>query len=729
MTAKRRRSAETPEARRSRNLELAISTLGTIGQKPPAGFDRSRMPNREIAQNGQQALAMLRVALDLPEGVLGASLREIRAHATTAIRNSEILDGELSSGGIRFRYRLADQAFPILWKGRITLSFEEFLPLTITGAVPPDTIDMLRSKAMEVVERNRYRGMEKARDMRARFDALFEGRNVEPTHLLSVEAGVNTSHMDSMVSRYAAKHHAGDQAAEERRRMAIEDPRLLHLDRPLPPRRVLALLGPTNSGKTHEGLDILTRAESGAYLGPLRLMALENHEAIVARGMPCSLLTGEDEVIDAEARHVSATVEMFDQSRHWGAVLVDEIQMLADPDRGWAWSRAFLSASTDLLVVAGSPDAEPLIRRLAAMNGDEVEVRRFERRNALETLPEKARWEMLRRGDAVIAFTRDDVLGFKSMIESKGLKAAAIYGALGPEARREQARRFREGDVDVLVATDAIGMGLNLPIDRVLFTRLDKFDGKEVRGLTGSETRQVAGRAGRFSSTVPGRVGLLPGAGNPNRLTRLLEAPSSIDIEGPMPMQPGWAVVSRVITERGLELENALALVADALLGHPDASYVMSADVLEILSVVKGRGHSAQDRFRHLGMPLSFRSQANRTMLAGWVRRVNDGIPVPAPNLHGLKPKDVADTYELRRIEDAVQQAGAYMWLARRFPERYPHVEDARRTRAEGTEHITRILSQKVVGRPCTRCGDGLPPGHRHAICDDCHSDGRNDWW
>jgi hypothetical protein len=726
---RKRTPKSTPAIRRAQNATLATTALANLGQRTPEGFDPKRMPSDKIAQNGHQALSMMRAVLGLDEGLLTASMREIRAHVTMAMRGDEIVDAELDTGAIRFRYRFADQAFPVLWTGRMPLSFEEFLPLTITGGTPATAVDALRRRAHETIKAARPDAIRTAADLRHRFEGMFD-RAVEPVQLLTADdTDMGVEQMDRLIGRYVATHHAGDHAAEERRRMAIEDPRLLHLDVPVGPRKVLALLGPTNSGKTHEGLNLLCASETGAYLGPLRLMALENHEAILGRGVACSLLTGEEEIRDPDAGHVSATVEMFEQSKHWGTVLIDEIQMLADPDRGWAWARAFLSASTDLLIVAGSPDAEPLIRRLAAMNGDEIEVRRFERRNALHVSYGKATWDTIRKGDALVAFSRDDVLGYKAMAESRGFRAAAVYGALGPEARHEQARRFREGDVDILVATDAIGMGLNLPIDRVIFTRLDKWDGHEVRPLTGSETRQVAGRAGRFSSTCPGEVTVMTGAGKPEKLDKLMKGPSLIDEEGPMPMQPGWAVVSRVITERNLRLESALSLIANALIGHRDASYTVTDDVIEIMKIVDGRNYTPHDRFRHLGLPLSMRTQANKNMLSSWVRRVNAGVEVPAPTLAGLKPSANADTIELRRIEDAVQQAGAYMWLGRRFPEQYPHVENARDTRKVGTEYITAILSQKTLKRPCATCGNGLPAGHRHTICDPCFNRGRDEDW
>jgi len=726
--SRKRVSTSTPAIRRTQNVTLATAALANLGQRMPERFDARRMPNDRIAQNGHQALAMMRDVLGLDDSLFTASMREMRAHVMMIMRGEEIVDAEPDAGGIAFRYRFADQTFPVLWKGRIDLSFEEFLPLTVTGTVPTPIADVLRAKAAEAIGATRHAARRTAADLRHRFEGMFGREGVEPVQLVPADdVEMDVEQMDALITRYVAVHHAGDHAAEERRRMAIEDPRLLHLDVPVGPRRVLALLGPTNSGKTHEGLNLLCAADTGAYLGPLRLMALENHEAIIGRGVPCSLLTGEEEILDPDAGHVSATVEMFEQSRHWGTVLIDEIQMLADPDRGWAWSRAFLSASTDLLIVAGSPDAEPLIRRLAAMNGDEIEVRRFERRNALHVSLAKASWDTIRKGDALVAFSRDDVLGYKAAAESRGFRAAAVYGALGPEARHEQARRFREGDVDILVATDAIGMGLNLPIDRVVFTRLDKWDGHEVRSLTGSETRQVAGRAGRFSSTCPGEVTVMTGAGKPEKLNSLMKGPSLIDVDGPLPMQPGWAVVSRVISERGLRLESALSLIANALLGHPDASYTVTDDVLEIMRIVDGPRYEPHDRFRHLGLPMSMRTQGNRTMLASWVRQVNAGTAVRAPTLAGLKPSATADTTELRRIEDAVQQAGAYMWLGRRFPDQYPHVANARDTRTVGTEYITAILFQKTLKRPCSTCGNGLPLGHRHAICDPCFDRGRGD--
>lgn len=426
-------------------------------------------------------------------------------------------------------------------------------------------------------------------------------------------------------------------------------------------RKVLALLGPTNSGKTHHGLNQLAGASTGIYLAPLRLMALENQEALKERGLSCSLLTGEEVVERGDETHASATIEMFPQ-RKWGAVLIDEIQMLADNDRGWAWSRAYFTADTDLLILAGSVDALPLIERLAQANHDKLEVIEFERRNGLEVVHSKNfSTADLKPGDAVIAFSRNDVLDLKAVIARSGQSTAAIYGNLGPEARREEARRFRDGEADILIATDTIGMGLNLPIDRVIFSRISKFDGRKERRLTGSELRQIAGRAGRFSATKPGYVAVLNGGGNPDTVSGLLQSASSITHQTRIPVSPDWSCVERVMKTREFSLEEALLTISRSFKTDPDYVYPLLESTLDILRMVRGGAYTDKDRFRHIGLPLNMSKSGDMSLLAGWVRQTNKGHKVTAPGLWGILPKGPASTYDLQRIEEAIRHAGAYL--------------------------------------------------------------------
>ncbi|GBG13633.1 ATP-dependent RNA helicase SUPV3L1/SUV3 [Novimethylophilus kurashikiensis] len=274
-------------------------------------------------------------------------------------------------------------------------------------------------------------------------------------------------------------------------------------------------LGPTNSGKTYEALMVLQNAASGVYLAPLRLLAMEIRDRLMDAGVPCNLVTGEERVLIPGARHTACTVEMMNPQREVDVAIIDEIQMLQDEGRGYAWTAALVGAPAKEVYVCGSDAVtEPCVRTIEGL-GETYEITRLERKTPLvletESLsgPRYNRWKLkkhIRKGDAVIAFTRKDVLTLSARIRQWGFGVASIYGALSPEVRRTEARRFNDGEADVLVATDAIGMGLNLPIRRVVFSTTQKFDGTATRDLNATEVRQIAGRAGRYGIYPVGYV-------------------------------------------------------------------------------------------------------------------------------------------------------------------------------------------------------------------------------
>lgn len=264
-------------------------------------------------------------------------------------------------------------------------------------------------------------------------------------------------------------------------------------------------IGPTNSGKTHDALQALVEAGEGVYLAPLRLLALETGERLRTDGHPCSIVTGEEQSWQKDADFLSETVEMADVRQPHKMAVVDECQMIADEDRGGAWARAIMGLNAPVIHLCMSADAENIIRQLIALCGDTCRVIRHERQTPLiADVPMD--WTDPKKGDALVAFSRRAVLEKASQIEKRGVTTSVIYGALPWPARREEARRFAEGESQVLVATDAIGMGLNLPIRRVVFTELSKFDGHEKRALKPSEIKQIAGRAGRRGMYDEGHV-------------------------------------------------------------------------------------------------------------------------------------------------------------------------------------------------------------------------------
>jgi ATP-dependent RNA helicase SUPV3L1/SUV3 len=280
-------------------------------------------------------------------------------------------------------------------------------------------------------------------------------------------------------------------------------------------RHIHFYLGPTNSGKTYEALTVLQQARSGVYLAPLRLLAMEIRDRLMDAGVPCNLVTGEERVLIPGARHTACTVEMMRPDIEVDVVVIDEIQMLQDESRGYAWTAALVGAPAKQVFVCGSNAVtEPCLRVVEAM-GETCEITRLERKTPLVLENEAlsgdrySRWKLkkhIQKGDAIIAFTRKDVLTLSARIRQWGFGVASIYGALSPEVRRTEARRFNSGEADVLVATDAVGMGLNLPIRRVVFSTTHKFDGVATRELNATEVRQIAGRAGRYGIYPTGYV-------------------------------------------------------------------------------------------------------------------------------------------------------------------------------------------------------------------------------
>ena len=272
-------------------------------------------------------------------------------------------------------------------------------------------------------------------------------------------------------------------------------------------RHFIIHVGPTNSGKTYGSLQRLAAARNGVYLGPLRLLALEVQEKLLAQGVNCSLLTGEEEDLRENSTHVASTVEKADLSFPYEVVVIDECQMIGDSQRGFAWTRAILGIQCEEIHCCVAPEALDILKALIESCGDSYEVEELERFTPLifEKKPVH-RLSDLHPGDAVIAFSKRQVLFLAELLNKNGRKASVIYGKLPYPARKMQIENFLSGKTQYVVSTDAIGMGLNLPVRRIVFSETQKFDGTEVRKLEPEEVRQIAGRAGRRGLNEQGFV-------------------------------------------------------------------------------------------------------------------------------------------------------------------------------------------------------------------------------
>jgi ATP-dependent RNA helicase SUPV3L1/SUV3 len=271
------------------------------------------------------------------------------------------------------------------------------------------------------------------------------------------------------------------------------------------PETVIAHLGPTNSGKTHDALRFLVETGRGVYAAPLRMLAQEAHRRLAEElGDGVGLVTGEERV-NPDAPIICCTAEMAPM--HGETLVLDEVQWAEDEERGSAWTRLMLGGDYRHILLLGAVEALPLVEYAFP----QVEVRFFERKAPLEWTGKKG-IAGLRPGTVVVAFSRRAVIGLASELNQLHPgKVAVLYGAMPLASRREEIDRFLSGAAEVCTATDVLGHGVNLPCETLLFAETDKFDGRERRDLEPWEIAQIAGRAGRFGFHERGLVGVLTG--------------------------------------------------------------------------------------------------------------------------------------------------------------------------------------------------------------------------
>lgn len=262
-------------------------------------------------------------------------------------------------------------------------------------------------------------------------------------------------------------------------------------------RKIYIHLGDTNTGKTYNAVERLKKAKKGVYLSPLRILALENYDKLNNEGIVCDLMTGEEEIIKENSTHISCTIEKVNLKQNYDIAVIDEIQMINDTQRGIAWSRAVLGLRCNEIHICGAMNAKELLIKILEDCEDDYEIKEYHRSIPLIVETKNFSYNDVQEGDAIVVFSKKRVLEIAQDYSNKNIKTSIIYGDLPPEVRKMQYEQFINKENKVLVTTDAIGMGVNLPIRRIIFMAIRKFDGEEVRELTSQEVKQIAGRAGR----------------------------------------------------------------------------------------------------------------------------------------------------------------------------------------------------------------------------------------
>ncbi|WP_296942588.1 helicase-related protein [uncultured Massilia sp.] len=463
-------------------------------------------------------------------------------------------------------------------------------------------------------------------------------------------------------------------------------------------RRFVALLGPTNSGKTHKAMEALAQAGSGVYLAPLRLLALENYErlqgVVRADGKPLavSLVTGEERRLAENATHVASTVEMLDTRTPVEVAVIDEIQMLADRDRGAAWTAAVCGAPASVVYLVGAPEARRAIEALAERLECPLEVHVLKRKAPLSMEPSAVRKiRNLRRGDAVIAFSRRNVLMWRDMITEMGLTVATVYGNLSPEVRRAQAERFREGQADIVVGTDAIAMGLNMPIQRIVMTTAVKYNGVEEEEISAALAKQIAGRAGRYGVHEEGFV-----AGYDDDTHEVVRALMKEKI--PPVKASGFAVAPSIE-----QLHRISAVTGETSLVKLLKRFVHNIDVPDgffypkITEEQNERAEwldtldlSVAEKFTLSLVPISTRVPVLESAWSHWAQSL------AKRKVCKLQPQPQELFWKnLQEVEDTCRMYSAYAWLGYRMPDFFPSIEEAQALAREASERVDSLLQQQ----------------------------------
>lgn len=471
-------------------------------------------------------------------------------------------------------------------------------------------------------------------------------------------------------------------------------------------RRFILHLGGTNTGKTYAGFQRLIRAKNGVYLAPLRLLALEAQETLLDAGVDCSLSTGEEEDIREGDTHIAATAEKLDLKRRYDVAVIDECQMIADRQRGYAWTRAVLGILAPEVHLCAAPEAKQLLVRLIHSCGDSCEIVEHQRTTPLICMPRTVDYQRVQPGDALITFSKIGVLSVAEDLRQSGKEPAIIYGALPYSTRRKQMEGFLAGKMEYIVSTDAIGMGLNLPIRRIIFMETEKFDGVERRELKPEEIRQIAGRAGRLGMYSKGYVGATQ---NLETIRSGLEAAIA-------PLS--YAVVG--FSELVLQVDFDLLEVLTQWNEMPTAQPYRKLDIsryIAIISKMREMGFllSKEQELRAANIPFDETEDALRDLFFQFLYRWQRGEAIEQPGL----PEE---TPTLPLFEQYYRKLDLYFSFAKAFgcPVDEDRLYD---TRERVADEINEILLHRLRSniRFCERCGKALPLHHRGRLCNVCY--------
>jgi ATP-dependent RNA helicase SUPV3L1/SUV3 len=451
-------------------------------------------------------------------------------------------------------------------------------------------------------------------------------------------------------------------------------------------------VGPPNSGKTYDALLRLADAGEGWYLAPLRLLAWEVAERLNQRGVPCNLLTGEEFIPVEGARITAATIEMFNPANSGAVVVIDEAQMLADPDRGWAWTRAMMLAQAPELHVIAPLTAQTLIQRMAEAANLAFGTIAHERLTPIRVADKPWQLQTIPPRTILVAFSRKMVLTLKTRLEMLGRTVSVVYGSLPPEVRRKQAERFASGETEICVATDAVGMGLNLPADYVCFYEVEKYDGRDIRPLSAAEVHQIGGRAGRYGFSQAGEIGATRRS-DLNLLRQLFfQTPPDLTHARVAPTVDDLALIPGSLAEKLREWTRLQSIPQELRSSVRTADMSERIELASKLSDIQVAQLGLANAVQLVNAPTR---NSTRDFWYDCATAIIDRYPMPLPP---APPQEVLDTEDLDYTETCISCADVYLWLSQRkeFTEFAEHALAVREERQQWSERIDDALLRKI---------------------------------
>ena len=474
-------------------------------------------------------------------------------------------------------------------------------------------------------------------------------------------------------------------------------------------RHFVVHIGGTNTGKTYAGFQRLIRAETGVYLAPLRLLALEAQETLLDYGVNCSLTTGEEEDVRPGDTHVAATAEKLDMKRRFDVAVIDECQMIADRERGYAWTRAILGVLAEEVHLCAAPEAKSLLLRLIRSCGDTFEVIEHKRKTPLICMNRVVDYLDIQPGDALITFSKVGVLSVAEDLRMHGKEPAIIYGALPYATRRKQVEGFLNHERQYVVSTDAIGMGLNLPIRRIIFMDTSKFDGRERRPLKPEEVQQIAGRAGRFGIYDKGYVGATENLSHIQTCMETVVPPLTYAVAG--------------FSDLVLMVDFDLLEVLEVWNRMPTVEPYHKLDItryITIISQMRERGFHLpkEQELAAANIPFDETDDELIMLFYRFLRAYVNGMEPEQPVLQEKKT-----AYTLPELELYYRKLDLYFSFCKAFSCTVD--SNALRDEREKTaDLINMILLHNLKNniRFCDRCGAAMPLHHSGRLCNDCYA-------